>query len=203
MPAMPPPMMSVAGLDLGASRLQRPHPARAPDRRAHDGDGLGRGLRAILGHPRALLADVGHQHEEGIETGLGAGPAEGGLVHARRARRHHHAVQPELGDVLLDLLLPGIRAHELVLARNHHAGFARHLLGQLFDVHRAGDVGATVTDVNPDCSLAVFAYRFAHRPPPVAWGAGELCSPRTIAGGFRGGAAFQGPHVNRAREKFA
>ena len=66
--------------------------------------------------PRDLLADGDHVEQVRVQPGALAGAAEGGLVQVRRAGGHHHAVQPELLDVLLDHLLAEAGAHELVVA---------------------------------------------------------------------------------------
>ena len=60
---------------------------------------------ALLVHPGAVLAQVGHLAQVGVEPGLGHGAAEGRLVHARRAGRHHHAGELVLLDGLLDHVL--------------------------------------------------------------------------------------------------
>jgi len=72
-------------------------------------------------HPGALLPDVGHLQHIGIQARLADSPAEGGLMEAGRAGRHHHPVQLVLGDVLLDLLLAYIGAGKLQVAGHGHA----------------------------------------------------------------------------------
>ena len=75
-----------------------------------------------IGHPRAVLADVGHLQQVRVEAAVGGRLAEGGLVHGRRAGRHDHARDAELLDVVLDEVLPRVGAHVLVLARHGHVG---------------------------------------------------------------------------------
>ena len=106
-PAMPPPMTSAALGDRHADRLQLAVVLHPLDQHVHDVDGLGRRLVAILVHPGAVFADVGHLAEERVEPGLLGGLAEGLLVHARAAGRHHHAVQPVLGDAFFSSDCPG------------------------------------------------------------------------------------------------
>jgi len=116
----------------------------------HQVDGLGGGELALLVHPGTLLPEVGHLAQVGVEPGLGHGVAECGLVHARRAGRHHHAREPVFGDGRLDQALAGIRAHVLVVHAVDHAGHGPRGLGHPGAVDGAADVLAAVTDEYAD-----------------------------------------------------
>ena len=125
----------------------------------HDVDGLGRRLGAVLVHPGAVLADVGHLAQVGVEPrGLG-GVAEGLLVHARRAGGHHDPVEPVFGDRLLEQALPGVGAHVLVVGGEGDAGQLGGGRRHLFHIDGAGDVLPAVTDKNTDSGHIVFPCR--------------------------------------------
>ena len=102
--------------------LQRFVMRHAADGRPGQGGGLVGGGARVLVDPAALLADVGHLQEVGVEPGRGEGAAEGRLVHPRAAGGHHHAVEALLPDVLGDHLLARVGAHVLVGAGHRHAG---------------------------------------------------------------------------------
>ena len=129
-------------------RLLMPHPS---GRRGDQGLGLLGGRFLVDVHPGAVLADVGHLQQVGIETGVLAGPAEGLLVQVRRAGGHDDARQALLLDVLFDQALAERRAHELVVAGDGHVfDVLARPARDLFHVDRAGDVAAAMTDVNAD-----------------------------------------------------
>ena len=107
--------------DRYADRLQLAIALHPLDQHLDDIDRLGGCLLAVLVHPGAVLADVGHLAEERVEPGLLGGLAEGLLVHARTAGGNHHAVQPVLGHGFLQQRLPGVGAHVLVFAGMGHA----------------------------------------------------------------------------------
>ena len=70
--------------------------------------------------PAAMLTDVGHLHEVGIQSRVGHTLAEGRLMHTGRTRSHHHPVQIILLDVALDLLLSRFGTGVLVLNGTYH-----------------------------------------------------------------------------------
>jgi len=77
----------------------------------------------------------------------------------RRACSDHDALQPFLLDVFLDQLLTEGRAHELVVAGDDDAfEILASPARQSLDVDLAGDVAATVADVNSNL--------LGHRVPP-------------------------------------
>ena len=78
-------------VDLHVHRLQRLLLLDALGRGVDQRLGLGRGGRLVGAHPGAVLADVGHLAEVGVQAGVGAGAAEGLLVQVRRAGGHDHA----------------------------------------------------------------------------------------------------------------
>ena len=116
------------------------------------------GRRFLLGDPGALLADVPHLEQEGIDPAALGGLAEGLLVHQRRAGGDHDGVEPVGLDVALDHLLAWVRAHELVVLGQRDVGQRLGELGHRLHVDRAGDVQAAVADVDTDS--------FRHRVPP-------------------------------------
>ncbi len=70
-----------------------------------------------------------------------------------RAGCHDHAGQSLFLDILLDQFLAQAGAHELVIARDHHAFVSQVFAGPLADfadVDHAGDIGAAVADVYAD-----------------------------------------------------
>ena len=69
---------------------------------AHDIPGLLGGHGDVGVYPRAMLADVGHLEQVGVEAALVHAAPEGDLVHVGRARRHDDTVQLLVRDSLLD-----------------------------------------------------------------------------------------------------
>ena len=123
------------GMDGDLLDFQGSMPRHARDGGARQGLGLLGGLGAVGMHPGIMLADVDHVEEEGVQTsGLDRAP-ERMLVQQRGAGGHHHAVEPELLDVLLDHLLARVGAHVLVVARQGDAGELLDILGDLGAVH--------------------------------------------------------------------
>jgi len=104
--------------------------------------------RLVHVHPGALLTDVGHLQHIGIQARLADSPAEGGLMEAGRAGRHHHPVQFVLGYVLLDLLLADVGAGELQVTGHGHAGERLSKALQVLHIEDPGYIQAAVTDVN-------------------------------------------------------
>ena len=78
--------------------------------------------------------------KKGFMPAVSQGFAEGVLVQQRRADGHHHAIELELLNVLLDQFLPGVRAHVLVVAGNGDVGQIGREVGDLLAVHHRGDV---------------------------------------------------------------
>ena len=162
MPAMPPPTTMHGRVDRHLDGVQRLVERQAMDLRAQDALGLLGGLVLVLGDPGAVLAHVGHLEQERVEAGVGRGLAERGLVHGRRAGRHDDAVHAELLDVFFDQVLAGIRAHVLVLARDHHVGLLGSPGGDLLDVDLAADVAAAVAEVDGDLLVSHVRLLRAH-----------------------------------------
>ena len=134
--------------------VERLEQARPGDRHADEVLGLVGGLGGLVAvHPARLVADVGHLEEERVEAGLAQGVLEDRLVGARRAARHHDAVEVVLGDHLLDQRerVGGARVHGVVGV--DHAGQLQGVLGDALDVDHAGDVGAAVADEHADAGL--------------------------------------------------
>ena len=67
--------------------------------------------------PGALVADVGHLQQVGIEPGIAERVAEDRLVRPRRAGGDHHPVQAMLGDLVLDAVLVVVGAGVDVASR--------------------------------------------------------------------------------------
>ncbi len=103
----------------GLERAVVPHLGH---RQADQVDGLRGGLVAVVMHPSAMLADVGHFDQVGIQARRSHGSPEGLQMHVRRAGGHHHAVQFLGRDLLADHRLARVRAHVLVVLRAAHAG---------------------------------------------------------------------------------
>jgi hypothetical protein len=72
--------------------------------------------------------------------------AEDRLVRPRRARSDDHAVEPVLGDLLLDAVLAVIGAGVGIMLGDDHVGQFARMLDHCLDVHHRGDVAAAVAD---------------------------------------------------------
>ena len=96
--------------------------------------------------PGAVLADVGHLEEVGVQAALVDAAPEGHLVHVGRAGRHHHAGEPLLLDGLLDGRLAGLGTRVDEVLGVDHVLEAESPLGDARAVDRAGDVGAAMAD---------------------------------------------------------
>ncbi len=102
------------------------------------GDDFGRfdsGLFLILMDPGAVLADVGHLHQVGIEAGGFGGFAEGLFVHPGGAGGNDDAVEVMLADRFFQEVLAGIGAHVLVVAGVGYAGDLLRSPGYPFNVN--------------------------------------------------------------------
>src|SRR5450756_815003 len=126
---------------------QRLEQAGAGDRHPHEVPRLVRGLGVLEGvYPARLVADVGHLEEERVEPGLAQGVLEDGLVGARRAARHHHAVELVLLDLLANQREAVAGARVQGVGGVFHAGQRLRVLGDVLDVDDPGDVAAAVAD---------------------------------------------------------
>ena len=150
MPATPPPTTRALrrdrhlGLDL---RLQQPGPCHG-----HLDQVLGLcggPLPVVQVHPAAVLPDVGHFEQVGVQPRLDAGGSEGGLVQPGGAGGHDHPIELVLPDVGLDLLLARIRTGVHRVRGQHHivqgSGISRNILA----IEGPVDVQAAVADVDP------------------------------------------------------
>jgi len=118
-----------------------------PDQRV----GLFQRLSRLVGvHPRALVADVHHLEEVGIEADAGAGLAKDRLVRPRRARSNHDAVQLVLLDEFRNLALAGRGARKELRLGDHHIGERRRIGSQLLDIQHPGHVDPAVAHHYPD-----------------------------------------------------
>ena len=137
----------------GFQRLEAP---RAAHGHVHEIDGLFRGGDGIVAmDPRALIADVGHREQVGIESRVAQGFLEENLVRARRTRSHHQAVQLVLADHVLDVLLVGIRAGVQARLGVRHARHLARTFRHLIHVHHGRDVVAAVADEHAHARLLV------------------------------------------------
>ncbi len=69
-------------------------------------------------------------------------------MHGRGAGGHHHPVELELANVVLNQVLARLAAHVFVVAGHGDVGERSGVLGDFADVDDAGDVGAAVADVD-------------------------------------------------------
>ena len=107
-------------------------------------------LRIARVHPGALIANVGHLQQIGVETGIAQRIAEDRFVGSRRAGGDDDAIQAILVDPPLDLLLVVVSAGIDAVLGEGHVG---EVAGVLDDgIHRddGGDVAATVADEHAD-----------------------------------------------------
>ena len=154
MPAMPPPITRarlVTGMRMVSQRLVV---LDLLDDRADDVDGLGGGLVAVLVDPGAVLADVGHLAQEGVEAGLrrrrGGRSSRACAASRRRRRRRSRSL---LRDGLLDQRAGrGRSTCTCSRRRTTTPGCSREGLGDRGAVDGAGDVLAAVTDEDADAA---------------------------------------------------
>ncbi len=112
------------------------------------------GLLGRDGHvgvdPGAVLPDVGHLEEVGVEAAVLAAAPEGHLVHVGRAGGHDHPVELLVLDGLLDggLTRLGARVHGVVGVHDVLEG--QRPFGESSHIDGAGDVGAAMADEDAD-----------------------------------------------------
>ena len=136
---------------LPVERLQQ---AGLGQRHADQVFGFLRGLlRLVHVHPGALVADVGHLKQVGIEAGLGQRVAEQRLVRSRGAGGHHHPIQMVFGDLLLDPILGIVGAGIKIVLRVHDVGQGLGIFHDIRDIDHAGDIGPAVADKDSDARL--------------------------------------------------
>ena len=133
-------------------RLEMPCPGNAhADERA--GFLLGR-LRLSRVHPRALIADVDHFQQIGIQADGGTSLPEDGLVGSRGAGGNDDTVQLLLADELDQPILAAAGAGEQIRFGDDHVGQGRRVLRQLLHLEKAGDVDAAVANEDADARRA-------------------------------------------------
>ena len=104
-------------------------------------------------NPGALVPDVGHLEEVGVQSRLANGVAEDGLVGARRAGGDNDPVQSVLGDALLDQLQGvGGTGVDGVLGEDN-VGQGLGVVYHGLHVHHPGDVRPAGADEHPDARL--------------------------------------------------
>ncbi|MBT9171348.1 MAG: hypothetical protein DDT18_01722 [Actinobacteria bacterium] len=96
--------------------------------------------------PGALLPNIGHLHQIGIEPSLPGSPAEGLFMHFGRAGRYYHPVQTVLLDSRFDQILSALGAQVGVISGIDHMGKALCCLHHPGTVYRARNIATTVTD---------------------------------------------------------
>ena len=117
----------------------------------------------VAADPGDVLADVGHFKHVAVETGALHRAAERGLVHARRAGSHHHAVEAVLLDGLDDVFLSGLGTGVHGVFSEDDIGIGQRDLGDGCGIHRRFDVAAAVTDEYADFHDAAPAAFMASR----------------------------------------
>ena len=120
------------------------------DRKPDQVRGFPGGLVPVVMHPTALLANVGHFEQVGIQARGGHRAPEGFQMHVRRAGGHHHAIQLLGRDLVANHRLPRVRAHVLVVLRRSHAGQLGAGVHHFLDIHRARDILAAPAHENAD-----------------------------------------------------
>jgi len=98
--------------------------------------------------PRSKLADVGHFIYERVQPSFGHGPAKGRFVHPRRACGNYNAVQLVFTDTFSNFLLAWIGTGVTVCLNVNDVWEFTGVFGHFFNVHCAGDVEPTVTNVD-------------------------------------------------------
>src|SRR3990172_7463777 len=95
-----------------------------------------------------MLANVSHLEQVGIQSRLGARPAEGTFVHQRRARGYHNTCQALSADIILNEGLTWVGAHVGVVASDRHVFEQGSKTGHCFHVYHACDISAAMADIN-------------------------------------------------------
>ena len=152
-----------AAADDDAGLVHRERAALERPERAGAGDGhfdefnrlLGGGFRRGRMHPGTLVADVGHVEEVRVQPGLAQRFAEQRLVRARRAGRHHDAVEPVLMNHFLDVRQARVRTGEHGVRRQHHVALVLDALDDRLDVHDRPDVHAAMADEHAQARFLV------------------------------------------------
>ncbi len=101
-------------------------------------------------YPAALVPDVSHLEEVGVQPRVLQGLPEQRLVRAGRAAGDDHPVQVVLQDLLTYVLLGVLGAGVQVALGVHDIGEAPRVLHHRRDVHNAPDVYAAVADEDAD-----------------------------------------------------
>ncbi len=111
---------------------------------------LGRRGRVARVDPGALIANIGHLQQVGIEPRIAKRVAEDRLVRPRRTGGDHDPVQPVLGDLGLHLVLVVVGAGVDVRLGKDHAGQEPRSLDDPLHVDHRGDVAAAMADEDAD-----------------------------------------------------
>ncbi len=139
--------VGVHGHFAGFQGVMAAHPLNGCGRQRF---GLARGVVLIHGDPGHLLPHRGHLEQIRVDPAPPAGRLECFLMQPRRAGSHHHPVQVVGLDVVFDHLLAGVRAHELVIARNGHVRELPRKGRHLLHPDAIGDVDPAMADVESD-----------------------------------------------------
>ena len=100
--------------------------------------------------PRDLFADIRLVVLVGVHAGALGDAAERDDVELGRARGDDQAVEIVGLDVVLHLLLPGVRAGEDGVLGNDDAGFILDGVDDRLDIDVVGDVAAAMADIDAD-----------------------------------------------------
>ena len=150
-PPIPPPTTQGRIGDRHVFVLQGLEIARLGNRRGHDLLGLFRCPLVIVGvDPAVLVTDIGHFEEVFVQSGLLHRRAEDRLMGPRRTGGDNHPIHDSVTNILLHHLLPRIRTHEQILARNHHVRERFREISYCRNVDDAGNIGTAMTDVHTD-----------------------------------------------------
>ncbi len=140
-----------------AHRLQRFHLARLGNPGRHQADGFLSGFFGfIVMHPTGLLAQADVIIQVGVQPGAFQCAAERLFMQENGAGADDHAVDAFLLNIVNDLLLSGIGAHEHVRARNNDTGpFLQHARYHL-TFHHIANVAAALTNIHAHARLILF-----------------------------------------------
>ncbi len=118
-------------------------------------------LQRVFGHPGAVFTDTGHLKVIRVQARPLAGVPESPLVKPGRTGCNHHPVDAHLPYVLLNHLLAGIGAHELVVPGNDNVSEAQGEPGDFLHGHLAGNVRSAVADIKANPGW--------HPQTPIQW----------------------------------